>query len=118
MKRIAIGLAAVAVVLSACQSELFWQGYRIDNRTDVRISVSAIVNGGPEDVLAPHLDPGQVLPIDGYPGKDCVRILLIARDVTGHEVDRRDGDACLGQTWVVTGARHSSSRSELSYRTG
>ena len=95
-------LAACLWLLASC-SDIGWRGYKIDNQTADPITVTSTINGK-ETVLVSVLEPGLYQPITGYPGSQCVPMLLIARDAAGNEVDRKDGDVCLDQTWVVRGA--------------
>lgn len=94
-------LAACLLLLASC-SDFGWRGFRIDNQTTVPIAVTSTINGK-ETVLVSVIQPALYEPITGYPGSQCVQMLLIARDTAGHEVDRKDGEVCLDQTWVVRG---------------
>lgn len=96
--RLAVAMACVLFV-SAC-SNFGWRGFKIDNQTSVPITVTATVNGS-ESTLAKDLQPGLYQPITGFPGTECRKMLLIARDGSGAEVARSDQEVCLDQTWVV-----------------
>lgn len=103
---IVIAVLVSSLVLASCIPDLGWRGFKISNQTGVPITVTSTVNGH-EQVLVTDLQPGLYQPITGYPGTQCVRMLLVARDAGGNEVDRSDGDVCLDQTWVVRGAKSS-----------
>src|SRR3954447_7599696 len=92
-------LAACLLLFASC-ADFAWRGYKIDNQTTVAINVTSTMNGK-ETVLVSDIQPGLYQPITGYPGHQCVQMLLIARDTAGDEVDRRDGEVCLDQTWIV-----------------
>jgi hypothetical protein len=95
-----LGLALTCVLGVAACSDAGWRGFKVENQTAVPVSVTATRNGS-DVLLATDLQPGQYQPITGFPGTECVRMLLVARDPSGAEVARSDQDLCLDETWVV-----------------
>jgi hypothetical protein len=95
-----LGLAVVVLILVGACSDAGWRGFKVENQTAGPISVTAARNGS-ETVLAKDRQPGQYQPITGFPGTQCVRMLLVARDAGGAEVARSEQDVCLDQTWVI-----------------
>lgn len=102
MPAVVTTLAGCLLLVASC-TDFGWRGYKIDNQTPDPITVTSTINGK-DTVLVSDIEPGLYQPITGYPGSQCVSMLLIARDVAGNEVDRKDGEVCLDQTWVVRGA--------------
>jgi hypothetical protein len=78
---------------------------RFANHTNQVIDVIVLnPETGYEFVLQPGIEPGEttVTRSDLYPGDPCSdRGVLIARDQQGHELARRSGRFCKGDTWVV-----------------
>jgi hypothetical protein len=95
-----LSLALVCLIVVGACSDAGWRGFKVENQTAAPVSVTAARNGS-ETLLAKDLQPGQYQPITGFPGTQCVRILLVARDPLGAEVARSDQDVCLDQTWVI-----------------
>jgi hypothetical protein len=95
-----LGLAFTCLLVVAACSDAGWRGFKVENQTAGPVSVTATRNGS-EVLLATDLQPGKYQPITGFPGTECVRMLLVARDPGGAEVARSDQVVCLDQTWVV-----------------
>ena len=99
-RSVRLGLSVVCLVVVGACSDAGWRGFKVENETAGPVSVTAARNGS-ESMFAKDLQPGQYQPITGFPGTQCVRMLLVARDAGGVEVARSDQDVCLDQTWVI-----------------
>lgn len=78
--------------------------FRITNQTDQTVDVVYLNSVGPGGEDSVYQDLGahsSVAITDTFREDTCMSGLLIARDNSGNEVAKREGDICLPGEWVI-----------------
>jgi hypothetical protein len=101
-----LGLALALACLAACvRSEQGPAGFRFTNQTDDPLRIVYIAPDGTEredDPIIHELQPGtSVVASDRFVPNDCMDGSLVARDLSGWDVVRRNGPICRPGEWMI-----------------
>ena len=102
-----LGIILVMTVAGGCDlisSERDVTSFRITNQTDQIVDVVYINSAGPGGEDSVYQDLGahsSVAITDKFRGDTCMSGPLIARDNSGNEVAKREGDICLPGEWII-----------------